>query len=70
MTVTRYYCDFAYLGGDRAVAGVAIAVAGTSILTVERDAARAAGDVPLHGLTLPGFANANRSMPRTSSRQR
>ena len=56
-SVTRYHCDFAYLGGDAATADVAIGVEDARIVSVEPRAARSAGDVPLPGLTLPGFAN-------------
>ena len=57
MGVTRYYCDFAYLGGDVAAADVAITVEHDRIASVEPRASRGAGDVALPGLTLPGFAN-------------
>ncbi len=57
MGVTRYYCDFAYLEGDVAAADVAICVEDDRIASVEPSASRAAGDVALPGLTLPGFAN-------------
>lgn len=57
--MTRYLCEFAYLGGDVARANVAIDVSGTSIAAVEVDANPGACDVRLSGLTLPGFANAH-----------
>ena len=57
MGVTRYYCDFAYLGGAVAAADVAITVEHDRIVSVEPGASRGAGDVTLPGLTLPGFAN-------------
>ena len=59
MGVTRYYCDFAYLGGAVATADVAISVEDDRIVSVESRASRAACDVALPGLTLPGFANAH-----------
>lgn len=52
-----YHCDHAWLGGNRAVADVAITVERGAIVAVRPDAARDAGDVPLPGLVLPGFAN-------------
>ncbi len=61
--MTRYHCEFAYLGGDEAVADVAVTVDGATITSVERRggrrAARERSDVRLAGLTLPGFANAH-----------
>jgi formiminoglutamate deiminase len=57
--VTTYHCEFAYLGGDEAAAGVAVGVEGATIAAVGRGIARAPGDVALPGLTLPGFANAH-----------
>jgi formiminoglutamate deiminase len=59
MGVSRYYCDFAYLGGDVAIPDVAVSVEGDRIVFVEPHAARSAGDVSLPGLVLPGFANAH-----------
>ncbi|MDA8312209.1 MAG: formimidoylglutamate deiminase [Actinomycetota bacterium] len=57
--MSRYHCEFAYLGGDGAEADVAIDVEGAAIATVEPGARREPGDVVLPGLTLPGFANAH-----------
>jgi formiminoglutamate deiminase len=57
VALTRYHCEFAHLGGDEAVAGVALSVDGSSISAIERGVAAAPGDVRLAGLTLPGFAN-------------
>lgn len=57
MALTRYHCDFAYLGGDTATVNVAIDVDTTLIVGVASDTPRAQGDVRLRGLTLPGFAN-------------
>lgn len=59
MAMTRYHCDFAYLGGDVAVPDVAIAVDGAYIESVEADVPRTAGDIVLSGLTLPGLANSH-----------
>jgi formiminoglutamate deiminase len=58
--VTSYWCALAWLGGARAEAGVVIDVEDGRIASVSRDQ-----DVPprearrLHGLTLPGLANAH-----------
>lgn len=57
MAVTRYHCDHADLGSEIAAADVAVEVEGAVIRSVEAGAPRAAGDVHLSGLTLPGFAN-------------
>lgn len=57
--MTRYHCEFAYLGGDEAVADVAVSVDTGSITAVQPGAARRPDDVVLTGLTLPGFANAH-----------
>jgi len=57
--VTRYHCEFAYLGGDQAVADVAVDVEAGTIVDVAAGARREPGDAVLAGLTLPGFANAH-----------
>ncbi len=59
MALTRYHCDFAYVGGDVAVGDVAVAVDGGTVVAVERGTGRRPSDVRLAGLTLPGFANAH-----------
>ncbi|HLW45671.1 MAG TPA: formimidoylglutamate deiminase [Acidimicrobiales bacterium] len=59
MGLTRYHCEFAYLGGDEAVADVAVVVEDGRVKGVERGVAPASADVALRGLTLPGFANAH-----------
>jgi formiminoglutamate deiminase len=55
-----YWCELAWLGGDRVDAGVAIEVEGDHITTVTTGLASAPGDaVRLGGVTLPGLANAH-----------
>ncbi len=56
--MTRYWAEHAWLGGDRAEAGVLIDVEGERIAAVGPDS-RPDGAVVLRGLTLPGFANAH-----------
>lgn len=56
---TTYWCELAWLGGDRATAAVALDVDDGSITAVRPGTAAAAGDVRLPGLTLPGLANAH-----------
>ncbi len=54
--MTRYWCEWAWLGGDQPAASVLITVDGDRIATVEPGAEP--GDATrLPGLTLPGFAN-------------
>jgi formiminoglutamate deiminase len=56
--VSRYWCEWAWLGGDLPTASVLLTVDEGRITAVEAGAA--AGDATrLHGLTLPGFANAH-----------
>ncbi len=52
----RYHCELAWLGGDRAEAGVVIGVDGDTIISVEIGGP-AAGATRLSGLTVPGLAN-------------
>lgn len=55
-----YWCELAWLGGDRAEAGVLVALDGERIASVETGCAGPpAGATRLDGLTLPGFANAH-----------
>ena len=56
--MTRYWAEHAWLGGDRAEAGVLIDVEGERIAAVGPDS-RPDGAIVLRGLTLPGFANAH-----------
>ena len=58
--VSVYWCELAWLGGDRVDAGVAIEVEGDRITAVTRGVAAPPGDaVRLGGVTLPGLANAH-----------
>lgn len=56
---SSYFCDHAWLGGERTDADVLVAVEGGTIAAVERGARRPPGAVHLAGLTLPGFASAH-----------
>lgn len=58
MPVTIYYCDYAWLGGDVAEAGIAVTVGDGRIVSVDAVPAPP-GSLRLAGLTLPGFANAH-----------
>jgi formiminoglutamate deiminase len=53
----EYYCDYAWLGGETAAAGVTIHVHGATIQAVSTGRSRPRGARHLAGLTLPGFAN-------------
>jgi formiminoglutamate deiminase len=56
----NYWCEQAWLGGERASDGVLITVDGERINRVDTDVpAPPAGTTRLDGLTLPGFANAH-----------
>jgi formiminoglutamate deiminase len=54
--MTRYHCDWAWLGAATAVRDVVLDVVGPNIATISTGP-RQAGDVHLRGLTLPGFVN-------------
>jgi formiminoglutamate deiminase len=55
-----YWCELAWLGGERAEAGVLVEVEGERFSSVTSGVASApAGSTRLAGLTLPGFANAH-----------
>jgi formiminoglutamate deiminase len=57
---TTYYCEAAWLGGEKAVTGVVLTVGGGHIRDVQAGVSRRpAGVVHLRGLTLPGLANAH-----------
>ena len=56
-TVTTYFADYAWLGGDTVTADVAIEVQAGRITAV-RPGAQRAGE-HLRGVTLPGLANAH-----------
>jgi len=56
--VTTYFCELAWLGGERAEADVVVVVDGEEIASVETGVSSPPADVTrLGGLTLPGFAN-------------
>jgi formiminoglutamate deiminase len=58
--LTEYWCELAWLGGERAESGVLVEVEGERISSVEAGVEAApAGATRLDGLTLPGFANAH-----------
>ena len=57
MPVTSYLAEHAWLGGDRAEAGVLLEVEGDRITAVRPGAEPPAGAERLPGLTLPGLAN-------------
>ena len=58
--MSRYWCELAWLGGERAHAGVVVEVAGGRIGAVTTGAAvPPPGAERLDGLTLPGLANAH-----------
>jgi formiminoglutamate deiminase len=58
--VSAYWCELAWLGGERAERGVLVDVQDGRIATIETGVDRPpAGARPLDGLTLPGLANAH-----------
>jgi formiminoglutamate deiminase len=57
--VTRYFADYAWLGGDRVSDRVLLEVAGERISAVRAGADRPADAVHLAGVTVPGMANAH-----------
>jgi formiminoglutamate deiminase len=58
--LTEFWCEYAWLGGEAAYAGVVIGVEGERIVTVRVGCAEAPeGAVVLSGYTLPGLANAH-----------
>ena len=55
-----FWCELAWLGDESAAEGVTIEVEGERIATVEAGVPMApAGATPLHGITIPGLANAH-----------
>ena len=59
-TATRYWCELAWLGGERAEAGVTVELDGDRIASVEPGSAAPPPDATrLRGLTVPGLANAH-----------
>jgi formiminoglutamate deiminase len=60
LSAPQYWCELAWLGGERAEPGVVVELAGNGIAAVERGvSAPPAGAARLDGLTLPGLANAH-----------
>ena len=59
MSSTAFHCELAWLGGDAAVADVLVEVAHGVVTDVRAGVPAPAGAVVVHGLTLPGFANAH-----------
>jgi formiminoglutamate deiminase len=57
--VNRLWCELAWLGGERAEAGVVLEVEGERITGVSRAPSPPADAERLPGLTLPGLANAH-----------
>lgn len=58
--MSTYFCDYAWLGGDRPTADVVLEVAvGDRITSVHTGVERPGGATHLRGLTLPGLANAH-----------
>lgn len=58
--MTDFWCEYAWLGGDAATAGVLIGVEGERIVTVRVGCAEPPeGATALPGYTLPGLANAH-----------
>jgi formiminoglutamate deiminase len=57
---SAYWCELAWLGGDRPEAGVVVEVEGERIASVETGITHPpAGAERMRGLTVPGFANAH-----------
>ena len=58
--MSRYWCELAWLGGERVEPGVLVETEGERITSVEAGiASPPAGAERLAGLTLPGLANAH-----------
>jgi formiminoglutamate deiminase len=58
--MNEYWCEWAWLGGEAATAGVVIGVEGERIVTVRTEVATVPeGATVLPGYTLPGLANAH-----------
>jgi len=59
MTLTRYFTDYAWLGGDQVTDRVLLEVNGDRIAGVQAGAACPADAVHLPGVTVPGMANSH-----------
>jgi len=55
----KLWCEYAWLGGEQADAGVTIGVQGGKVVSVEPDTRPTDDAERLPGLTVPGFANAH-----------
>ena len=54
-----WWCEHAWLGGDSVTDGVLFTVNDGSITTIDTDGAAQPGSHRLHGLVIPGLANAH-----------
>ena len=59
MPLTRYFTDYAWLGGDQVTDRVLLEVDGDRIGGVQASVDRPADAVYLPGVTVPGMANAH-----------
>jgi formiminoglutamate deiminase len=57
MNTPAYWCEWAWLGGERVTGSVLVRTAGGRITEVNGGVPQPAGAVPLPGVTLPGLAN-------------
>ncbi len=58
--MSAYWCELAWLGGERPEAGVLVTIEGEEITAVDPATPAAPPDtIPLDGLTIPGLANAH-----------
>jgi formiminoglutamate deiminase len=55
----RLHCDYAWLGGESAVANVRVTIADGVIAAVESGVSRDADDVAVRGVVLPGLVNSH-----------
>ena len=57
--MSRYWCELAWVGGDQATAAVLIEVTGDRLTSLTSGVECPSDATRLHGLTLPGLANAH-----------
>ncbi len=55
----KFFCEYAWLGGDRATADVLVEISGRRIVRVTAGVAKPSDATMLRGLTIPGLANAH-----------
>ena len=55
----RLHCEYAWLGGESAVANVRVTIADGVIVTVESGVSHEADDVTVRGVVLPGLVNSH-----------